>query len=201
MSTRPLVIAALVALGGGTFATAAGTSCAVSGGHCSHRHLNRGNFTNRNLTFSHWVGTSLERASFRSSDLMGSTFRKANLKFANLSAGDRTKGNYNGANLMGANLTHSTFWGSKMRYANFEYAHLNGTTMDNTDLTGADFQHSDLRGSSFYHAIFCGTKQPDGTVRDDNCPKAGGDGTSGSSVHLPTGFPTRPAPQKNGKSG
>src|SRR4051794_32900657 len=100
MSRRPLALLLFAAVGGAALAAPASTvTCAVAGGHCSHHRLDRGTFSNRNLTHSHWVSASLIHATFKGSDLMGSTFRRANLEFANLSNGDRTRGNYNQADL------------------------------------------------------------------------------------------------------
>ncbi|MCW2967808.1 MAG: hypothetical protein JWM71_1580 [Solirubrobacteraceae bacterium] len=181
-------LACVVALGGGTYAVAAGKhrasrACAVASGNCSHRSFNGADFGMRSLTRTRWVGASLRNVNFRRSDLFGSHFAWSDLRGADLSTGNRTQADFRHADLRGANVSNADFWGTNLRHANLAGAIIRNTRFDKTDLVGVDFTGAKLYKTTINGARLCHTIQPDGTTRDDNCS---GGGSASGIINCPT---------------
>jgi hypothetical protein len=162
--------------------------CAVPSGDCSGKKLFGRHIWKRDLTRTKWVGAKLMMASFRYSDLYSARFRNAKMRQVDLSYGNRTQADFRGAEMTGANLSHADFYRSNFRKADLQGARMIGTRMDHTNLFGANFEGAIFIGVSFNGVRLCHTVQPNGVVRNDNCPGAsGGKGPSGGACCFPGG--------------
>ncbi|MFL5844898.1 MAG: pentapeptide repeat-containing protein [Solirubrobacteraceae bacterium] len=167
-------------------------SCARPSGNCSGKKLFGRHLWKQDLTRTRWVGSKLLMASFRYSDLYGSSFRNAHMRRVDLSYGNRTRADFRNAELTLANLSHADFYGSNFRKADVRGARLIGTRMDNTNLFGANFEGAVFIGVSWHGVRLCHTVQPNGVTRNDNCPGSGGNsGPGGGACCFPGKDPSK----------
>jgi Pentapeptide repeats (8 copies) len=79
-------------------------------------------------------GANLLRANFRTADVRGGNFAKAQLEYADLTS----------ANFRGANLGNTNFGNADLQDADLTGADLRGADFDGANLARADLRHSDL---------------------------------------------------------
>jgi hypothetical protein len=128
-----------------------------------HADLHRANLRRANVTSVEAINANLDDADLREADLRdddldGVQLRDANLSGANLSATDYPFcSNVNDADLSGADLNG---------------ADLIGVQLHDSNLSGANLLHADLFAANLKGVVVCHTKMPDGSERNDGCPKA-----------------------------
>ena len=126
-------------------------------------HLYRANLSGANLEnaladstdFGH---ADLRNANLRSAYLYEAKLRGADLRYADLSPvpTHQTRTNLQGDDLTGADLRHANLNDVRLNKANLTDVHLDGAI---------------LRGADLSRVVFCHTTMPNGTERNDGCPK------------------------------
>lgn len=126
--------------------------------------LTNGTLSGLRWKFPNLEGTNLQRANFKSSQLLGANLQyvsayHVNFENARLDSSDLKYGKFNVANCKNASFPYVDMRYADFRYVNFENAYLPEADLENANLTNVNFKganlfEANLQGADVKQAIF-----------------------------------------------
>lgn len=117
------------------------------------KNLNDFDFSRLSFEYAQFFSSSLEKANFQKSRVIGATFTSANLQMANLQEMDAKNADFSVANLCQANLDKAGLRGASLSGANLRFSSLRFANLAMVDLTRADLTGANLTGAVLVGAV------------------------------------------------